>query len=230
MIELNEKERKRCNTLDKTIEMIKIKYEKDEVVEEDFEEELINTIKGKYNMEELSEDEIQGQMQFIFSTRLRRLLKEKELKETDLANLIGVQPATITRYLRGDNFPSMANMARICKELEVSPAYLLGLSHIPFLSSWNMSQALGLSIQGEKSKQILEILNTFISNNELDFLNLLNYSKEYIKIKQKLNTNEQVTKENLEEIKNKIQKSIFESLDKMVEIKENEKNERSNLC
>lgn len=223
MLELNEKERKRCTTWDKSIEMIKRKYEKDEVVEEDFEEELLDTIRGRYNLEELSEEEIKCQMQFIFSTRLRRMLKEKGLKEKELAELTGLKSATITRYLKGNNFPSLANMARICKELQVSPAYLLGLSHIPFLSSWNMSQALGLSIQGENNKEILEILNVYISNNELEFIKLLNYSKEYIRVKQMLSKNEQGTKENLEEIKNKIQKQFFESLDKMAEIKGNDR-------
>lgn len=223
MLELTEKERKECDTLDKILEKIKSKFEKEQRVEEDFEEELIKTIKSRYDLQELNEKEILGQIQFIFSMRLRRLLKDKGILEKELAELTGLKPATITRYLRGNNFPSIANIARICKAIEVSPAYLLGLSHIPFLSYWNMSQALGLSIQGENNKEILEILNVFISNNELEFISLLNYSKQYIRIKHKLNNNEQGTEEKLEEIKNKIQKKLFESLDKMSEIKENDR-------
>ena len=220
MIELNKKERERCNTWDKEIEAIKRKYEKDEVVEEDFEEELINTIQGRYNLEKLSEEEIKGQIQFIFSIRLKRLLKENDLKGKEFAQIIDVRPATITRYLKGNAFPSLANIARICKELNVSPAYLLGLSHIPFLSSWNINQALGLSIKYEEYKPIIEQISIFISTNELEFLKLLKNSKEYIELK----NDSKKTNEDLSEIKEKIQNSIFKSLDKIAEKgKENKK-------
>lgn len=204
MIELNETERKRCTTSDKIFEMIKSKYEKDEVVEEDFEKELLETLSEKYNIEELSTEEIKSQMQFIFAIRLKRLLKEKEIKEKDFAKLIEIRPATITRYIKGKNFPSLANIVRICKKLEVSPAYLLGL---PILN--------------DEDNQILEIFS-------IGKLDLLNYSKEYIEIKQKLNKSENSNKtdDELEEIKNKIQKSIFESLDNIANKKGKENNQK----
>ena len=235
MLELNKKDRERCNnSLDKTLEMIKRKYEKDEVVEEDFEEDLINTIKGRYNLNELNEKEVNGLIQFIFSRRLKRILEEKEMKENDLAELTGITKGTITRYIKGAIFPRPANIANICIKLDVSPAYLLGLSHSPSLSYWNEKQALGLSIQDDEIKQLLRVFSLFIFNHELDFINFLIYSKEYVKIKQKLNKNgnSKTTMDNFEEVKNKIQKNIFESLDKIVDEKERrmKKNESSDLC
>lgn len=219
MLDLNKKERERATTLDKSLELIKRKFERDEVVEEDFIEDLEKNIKGRYDLKELNEEEISGQLQFIFTIRLRRLLKDKEIKEKELAELIDVMPSTITGYLKGNMFPSIANIARISKALDVSPAYLLGLSHSISLSHWNKTQTLALSIEDEEIKQILEILKLFISNNELSFLNFLSNSKRYIDVKQKLdrNKNSQETIDKLEEIRNKLQNNLFESLDKIAE-------------
>lgn len=232
MIELNKKERERCdNNWDKEIEAIKRKYEKDEVVEEDFEKELINTIQGKYNLEDLSEDEIKGQIQFIFSMRIKQLLEDNNITEKEFAEITGFKTATITRYLKGNNFPRLSNIVVICKKFDVSPAYLLGLAHIPSLSYWNMNQALGLSIQYEEYKPIIEELSLFISRNELEFLNFLKNAKDYVEIKSNITESSTETNEDLKEIKERIQKSIFENLDKIVENrKEMKKIECSNLC
>ena len=57
--------------------------------------------------------------------RLCECIRESGYTETHLAELLGISPATISHYLRGDKFPALDTLANLCRILDVSPAYIL---------------------------------------------------------------------------------------------------------
>lgn len=57
--------------------------------------------------------------------RLCECIRESGCTQTHLAELLGISPATISRYLRGDKFPALDTLADLCRILDVSPAYIL---------------------------------------------------------------------------------------------------------
>lgn len=57
--------------------------------------------------------------------RLCECIRESGCTQTHLAELLGISPATISHYLRGDKFPALDTLANLCRILDVSPAYIL---------------------------------------------------------------------------------------------------------
>lgn len=66
-------------------------------------------------------------MKNVFSERLYECRKEKGLSQTALAEILGVQQSCISKWERGATAPDPEDIAKICKILDVSSDYLLGL-------------------------------------------------------------------------------------------------------
>ncbi len=66
-------------------------------------------------------------MENIFKKRLSEELKAKSMTRQDLADLIDVTAEMVTQYLTTKKLPSLETFAKICKALEVSADYMLGL-------------------------------------------------------------------------------------------------------
>ena len=64
----------------------------------------------------LSEDEYRRE----FSMRLRRMMRQKDLRQNDLAESVGVTPVMISRYIRGTAMPSFYIVDKIAKALGCS--------------------------------------------------------------------------------------------------------------
>ncbi len=60
--------------------------------------------------------------------RLRESISESGIPQKELAKAVGVSPQTVSKYMRQDIFPALDTFAKICKALDVSSDYLLGLS------------------------------------------------------------------------------------------------------
>jgi len=58
--------------------------------------------------------------------RLFKLIKHLGLKQTDFAELTGVDNAIICRILKGDNEPSVSVLRKIADATKVSPSWLIG--------------------------------------------------------------------------------------------------------
>lgn len=63
-----------------------------------------------------------------FGERLEKVIKEKELSNAELARKLKVRPAAINNYIDGTFMPSTPNLARLCKVLNISSDWLLGLT------------------------------------------------------------------------------------------------------
>lgn len=62
----------------------------------------------------------------VFAARLRTAREQRELNQTELAKITGLQPAAIGHFEANRRKPSFANIRVLAKALEVSSDYLLG--------------------------------------------------------------------------------------------------------
>ena len=60
--------------------------------------------------------------------RLKKVLAEQGMMQKELAEKIGVNEMAISRYIHGGRIVSVPILIEICKALNVSADYLLGLS------------------------------------------------------------------------------------------------------
>ncbi len=59
--------------------------------------------------------------------RLREEIKSSHLSQKEIAERLGVNPSTISKYLRLDKFPAIDTFANLCEVLDVSADEILGL-------------------------------------------------------------------------------------------------------
>lgn len=62
-----------------------------------------------------------------FPERLKQSIDNRQLTQRQLAILIGSTEVSISRYLKGKRIPGADTLYKLCKALDVSADYLLGL-------------------------------------------------------------------------------------------------------
>ena len=67
-------------------------------------------------------------MKDVFKTRLKQSITERGLTQRMLATLIGTTEQSVSRWAKGNRTPNADMLYRMCKALDVSADYLLGLS------------------------------------------------------------------------------------------------------
>ena len=67
-------------------------------------------------------------MEDIFTQRFNEILREANVNQTQLANKIGISKQCISDFKSGKSYPSINTLKLICKALEISSDYLLGLT------------------------------------------------------------------------------------------------------
>jgi len=65
----------------------------------------------------------------VFTTRLKQSITERGLTQRMLATLIGTTEQSVSRWANGNRTPNADMLYRMCKALDVSADYLLGLSN-----------------------------------------------------------------------------------------------------
>ena len=63
----------------------------------------------------------------IFRKRLKAEIKESGITVKELAERVGVSPEMITQYYTTKKLPRLDTFERICRALDVSADYLLGI-------------------------------------------------------------------------------------------------------
>lgn len=66
-------------------------------------------------------------MEEIFRHRLQEEIQQSQITTIELAKKVGVSPEMITQYYTTKKLPKLDTFARLCKALNVSADYLLGL-------------------------------------------------------------------------------------------------------
>ena len=64
-------------------------------------------------------------MNETFKNRLAEMLKNKGMKQKDLADALSVSEVTVSRWLSGERKLSMETVKKIADVLETTPAYLM---------------------------------------------------------------------------------------------------------
>ncbi len=65
----------------------------------------------------------------LIKKRLSEELKNSNLTTVEIAKKIGVSPEMVTQYSTTKKLPKLDTFARICKELDLSANYILGLEN-----------------------------------------------------------------------------------------------------
>lgn len=69
-------------------------------------------------------------MEQVFKVRFKEELQQSGLTIQQFADLVGVSPEMVTQYYTTKKLPKLDTFVKICKALNVSADYLLGLSDI----------------------------------------------------------------------------------------------------
>ena len=59
--------------------------------------------------------------------RLREAIEYSNLSQKEIAERLGVNPSTVSKYMRMDKYPSLDTFANLCEILDVSADEILGL-------------------------------------------------------------------------------------------------------
>ncbi len=63
----------------------------------------------------------------LIKQRLSQELKASNLTTIEIAKRVGISPEMVTQYTTTKKLPKLDTFARICKELDLSANYILGL-------------------------------------------------------------------------------------------------------
>lgn len=69
-------------------------------------------------------------MEEVFKIRLKEELSHSGMSINELARCIGVTPEMVTQYFTTKKMPRLDTFTKICKALDVSADYLLGLTNL----------------------------------------------------------------------------------------------------
>lgn len=59
--------------------------------------------------------------------RLREEIKNSQLSQKEIAEKLGINPSTVSKYVRLNKFPAIDTFANLCEVLDVSADDILGL-------------------------------------------------------------------------------------------------------
>ena len=59
--------------------------------------------------------------------RLRESIQYGNITQKELAEKLGINPSTVSKYMRQDKYPALDTFANICEILDISADEILGL-------------------------------------------------------------------------------------------------------
>ena len=96
----------------------------------------------------------------MIGERLREVRKSNRMKQTELAELLGVRNAAISRYESEKDTPSDANKVKLARYFNISLDYLLGVIDEPV--SYYTSDKF-VNLPKDLRPEQLSLLNTFVT-------------------------------------------------------------------
>ena len=122
-------------------------------------------------MEEINVAELEG-----FGDRLKELRVQKKFSQTELADLVGLRYAHISRYENGGSRPSADMLMKLSKALHVSTDYLLfGSNEDAAIADFEDKELLAMFTQTEHlpndDKELVKrFLGSFLKNKKFEEL------------------------------------------------------------
>ena len=111
-----------------------------------------------------------------FGDRLKELRVQKKLSQTELADLVGLRYAHISRYENGGSRPSADMLMKLSKALNVSTDYLLfGSNEDAAIANFNDKELLTMFKQTEdlpddEKELVKRFLGSFLKNKKFEEL------------------------------------------------------------
>lgn len=91
-----------------------------------------------------------------FASRLKLMMVERQMNQTDLANAIGKGKSSVSQYLSGKNIPKEDVQKQIADALNVSVEFLIGIDQPAISDSRNISVKECARLLG-KSEQFVRV-------------------------------------------------------------------------
>lgn len=129
-----------------------------------------------------------------FSQSLKKILKEKNITQSELSKLTGIGKSSLTAYLKGEYKPKQDKIYKIAKALEVSPFEIMGPSYFDNIldidkikseielfdkiSDVELFDKISSCYEENETIQLIEIINNF--NNIKDKKRLVDYSNNLL--------------------------------------------------
>lgn len=105
----------------------------------------------------------------IFTNRFNEILHYDGIKQSELASSIGISRQCITDFKSGRSLPSIQTLTLICKKLEISSDYLLGITENPAISNTaSTATAINPELE-EKEKAMLSAFRQLLPETQ-DFV------------------------------------------------------------
>lgn len=105
-------------------------------------------------------------MKNSFGTRLKAILENKGMTQSDLCKLTGIHKSSISLYCADQNVPNNKNMTRIAKALDIDANVLLGTRFTSVVSHAELNND-KMSERASKTRKVARLLNT-LSDKQLD--------------------------------------------------------------
>jgi transcriptional regulator with XRE-family HTH domain len=100
-------------------------------------------------------------MKTIFSERLKAARGIRNITQTELHKITGIDTSQIASFEISNRKPSMDNLKKLCEGLNVSADYLLGISECPFVTQETVVNTLLSALSNKDFDLIMELLRYF---------------------------------------------------------------------
>lgn len=104
----------------------------------------------------------------IFTERFNEVIKSEKVVQSDLANKVGIARQCITDYKSGKSYPTIQTLRILCRELEVSSDYFLGLSDDDFGARTTAPSDNGLNSDERELLSLFRTLSPYLKGMTLN--------------------------------------------------------------
>lgn len=110
----------------------------------------------------------------LFAQRLKELRKKKSLSQAQLANLIEVHFAQVSRYERGETMPNATAMTKLAQALETTTDYLMNGTSDDLLANVSLDKEIVSrfkqiqEMELSEKRVIISLLDAYIAKNKIE--------------------------------------------------------------
>lgn len=102
-------------------------------------------------------------MYYETSRRLKEALERKGYTQQDLADMSGVNKASVSQYVNGSHAPGNISAMKMSKVLGVAPEWLMGFGEIPYLQAEYSTDNASLVGKIRNDRELSEVLPLYFS-------------------------------------------------------------------
>lgn len=96
-------------------------------------------------------------MEITIGERLKQLVKEKGLKQQDVANHLDIKAPTFNGYIGSKREPCISKLKQLATYFNVSVDYLIGYSEIRNTNLSHLSEEINVFIQNPENETYIEL-------------------------------------------------------------------------